>query len=494
MIGFLWLLCSIFTTRLGIFYYLRFNIKPLLMKPLSKYLIVFFVSIVFAGYSQQPSGNLRVSANHRFFATKAGKPFFWLGDTGWLVFVKLKREEAIRYLDTRKAQGFNVIQAMLIHEFKLTVNAYGDSAIHHFNVAKPAITPGNGPNNPEQYDYWDHVDFVIDEAAKRGIYMAVVPVWGSDVKRGRVTSAQAKVYTNFLTDRYKNKPNIIWLNGGDIRGSDSTQVWKTIGETLQANDPNHLITFHPFGRTTSSRWFHNEPWLHFDMFQSGHTSYAQDTNPKNAPNYGEDNWRFVQEDFAHTPAKPTLDAEPSYEEIPYGLHDTTLPYWNENDVRRYAYWSVFAGGCGFTYGHNAVMQFYTPGDKNINFGPKTPWEPALLAKGAEQMKYLKKLMLSKPFFERVPDSTLIAGDLGVRYERLLATRGQNYAFVYTYTGRNIPIAMGKIKGTKVKASWYDPRNGQYINIGSYLNKGIKAFDPPAEKKDGNDWVLVLESI
>jgi hypothetical protein len=27
-------------------------------------------------------------------------------------------------------------------------------------------------------------------------------------------------------------------------------------------------------------------------------------------------------------------------------------------VRRYAYWSVFAGSCGHTYGHNAIMQFY----------------------------------------------------------------------------------------------------------------------------------------
>jgi hypothetical protein len=30
---------------------------------------------------------LKVSANKRFFQTAGGKPFFWLGDTGWLLFV-----------------------------------------------------------------------------------------------------------------------------------------------------------------------------------------------------------------------------------------------------------------------------------------------------------------------------------------------------------------------------------------------------------------------
>jgi hypothetical protein len=40
-----------------------------------------------------------------------------------------------------------------------------------------------------EYDYWDHVDFIVDEAAKRGIYMAMVPIWGSNVKGGKVKCA-----------------------------------------------------------------------------------------------------------------------------------------------------------------------------------------------------------------------------------------------------------------------------------------------------------------
>uniref|UniRef100_UPI003F6C1154 apiosidase-like domain-containing protein n=1 Tax=Polaribacter sp. TaxID=1920175 RepID=UPI003F6C1154 len=32
---------------------------------------------------------LQVSENDHYFQTEDGKPFFWLGDTGWLTFKKL---------------------------------------------------------------------------------------------------------------------------------------------------------------------------------------------------------------------------------------------------------------------------------------------------------------------------------------------------------------------------------------------------------------------
>jgi hypothetical protein len=58
---------------------------------------------------------LRISDNKRFLITETGDPFFWLGDTGWLLFTKLSREEGERYLEDRRQKGFNVIQVMVIH-------------------------------------------------------------------------------------------------------------------------------------------------------------------------------------------------------------------------------------------------------------------------------------------------------------------------------------------------------------------------------------------
>lgn len=454
-------------------------------------------SILFLAACWGPSQNskkiplLKISENNRFLATENGNPFFWMGDTGWLLFKKLNREDVEKYLADRKEKGFNVIQAMVIHDIKNTRNIYGDSALSGMNLSQPLTTEGNSSEDPDQYDYWDHVDYIIGKAEENGVYMALVPVWGSNVRAGHVTLEEARIYATFLAERYKDKSNIIWLNGGDVRGSDSTAVWNVIGNTIDQIDKNHLITYHPFGRSMSSDWFHNESWLDFNMFQSGHRRYDQDDTKRG---YGQDNWRYVLADYDKEPVKPTIDGEPSYEGIPQGLHDTTQPYWNDSDMRRYAYWSVFAGAFGFTYGNNAVMQFNKPQDEAVAFGARNYWTEAINDPGASQMIHLKNLILSKPYFERIPDQTLIAGGQGVKYNYLVATRGNNYACIYTYTGRNILINMGIISGEKVRASWFNPREGTNREFGVFINSGIQEFDPPGEVKNGNDWVLILNSV
>lgn len=433
---------------------------------------------------------LKVSENHRFFVDEKGNPFFWLGDTGWLLFTKLNREEADQYLTDRAAKGFNVIHVMVLHSLN-TKNSYGDSALIEMNIATPLVTEGNTFEDPVQYDYWDHVDYVVDKAAEKGIYIGLVPVWGSNVKAGKIFTDQAEKYAEFLAKRYRNQSNVVWLNGGDIRGSDSIRVWQTIGKTLKKFAPDHLVTFHPFGRTQSSTWFHNEPWLDFNMFQSGHRRYDQDT-ARNETSYGEDNWRYVANDYQKSPVKPTLDGEPSYEGIPQGLHDTLQPRWNDNDMRRYAYWSVFSGACGFTYGNNSVMQFYKPDGKPGAYGARQSWTEAINSPGATQMKHLKNLMLKYQFTKLVPDQSLVANQ-GERYNYQAALRSEKYLMVYSYNGRSISLNQGNFKGDEFRFSWFCPRDGSVIDGRKLRKAEIAEFDPPGDSENGNDWVLILET-
>jgi hypothetical protein len=439
------------------------------------FLLVFAASPV---QSKVSGSNLKVSANKRYL-TSGGKPFFWLGDTGWLLLSKLNREDMEKYLQDRKEKGFNVIQVMVLHTLSST-NLSGDSALIHKNIGTPKFGA-----------YWENLDFAIDLAAKKGLYMALVPVWGSNVKSGRVTLKQAESYARFLATRYKDKSNIVWLNGGDLRGSDSLQIWQTIGKTLKKYDPNHLVTYHPFGRTQSSTWFHNEPWLDFNMFQSGHRDYAQDT-ARTELRYGEDNWRYVFSDYNRIPVKPTLDGEPSYEGIPHGLHDTLQPRWNDNDVRRYAYWSVFSGACGFTYGHNSVMQFYTATPKAGSYGARMPWTEALNSPGANQLKFLKKIMLDYHFEELSPFQSVLT-EPGERYNHLVALKGNNSLLVYSYNGRSISLNTSQLTGEKFEVNWYNPRNGKITDVGTVNKDALSDFDPPGTQKDGEDWVLILKS-
>ncbi len=464
------------------------NIRGEKKPPVARLLLILFTLNMLHGAAQSELPQLRVSENQRFLSAGPKTPFFWLGDTGWLLFTELTREEADAYFSNRMEKGFNVIQAVLLFDVRDTKNAYGDEALVQRDISRPLVTPGYSFNDQEQYDYWDHVDYLLDLAASKGLYLAMVPVWGLNVRRGYVDTEQAGKYAAWLTGRYGGRTNLIWVNGGDINGSDSISVWNTIGDTLHRH-ATQLVTFHPRGQQQSSVWFQEAAWLDFNMFQSGHRRYNQVNMERS---FGEDNWKYVTDDYGKRPVKPTLDGEPSYEGIPQGLRDLQQPRWQAMDVRRYAYWSVFAGACGFTYGHNSVWQFHRENNENPAFGADIPWETAMEAPGASQMKHLKQLILGRPFFERVPAPELIAGPVGERYDYLAATRGNDFVYIYTFNGRNVPVNMDNTGWKNYRAQWFNPRNGSWKSAGKGRARGRVLFDPPGDERNGNDYVLVLD--
>ena len=101
------------------------------MKRIGYTIVIFYVLSQVLLFCQDPPSTpplLRVSENQRFLQDENGNPFFWMGDTGWLLFSKLSREEADDYLEDRAMKGFSVIQVMVLHNVKLK-NFYSDSAL-----------------------------------------------------------------------------------------------------------------------------------------------------------------------------------------------------------------------------------------------------------------------------------------------------------------------------------------------------------------------------
>ena len=56
---------------------------------------------------------------------------------------------------------------MVLHNVMKAVNVYGDSALIDHKIDRPLTTPGNSPDDPAQYDYWDHVDYLINLPGKK---------------------------------------------------------------------------------------------------------------------------------------------------------------------------------------------------------------------------------------------------------------------------------------------------------------------------------------
>ncbi|RAP75077.1 glycoside hydrolase family 140 protein [Paenibacillus montanisoli] len=426
---------------------------------------------------------LKVSDNKRFLVHADGTPFFWLGDTAWEIFHRLSREDADEYLRGRAEQKFNVIQAVALAEFEgLTVdNYYGRRPLKQDAQGQydPTLPDLDGDDN-----YWSHVDYIIDRAAHYGIYVALLPTWGDKYnqmwgKGPEIFNADnARVFGQWLGERYKDRPNIIWVLGGDrpLQTLRHFEVIYSLAAGLREGDGGRsLITYHPNGDSSSSRHVHDAPWLDFNMIQSGHHEQIRV------------NYKHVSADYERLPVKPTFDAEPCYEDHPINFRAAN-GYFDQADVRTAAYYAVFSGSFGHTYGHHCIWSMTTKLESYFIMH----WRQALVRPGARQMQHVRSLIESVPFLERVPDQSLIDENYeGANY--MAATRGENYGFIYTPNGLPFRARLGILQGRRVAASWYDPRTGEYAAIGEYDNSGEAAFTPPSSGR-GNDWVLALKSL
>jgi hypothetical protein len=433
---------------------------------------------------------LKVSSNHRFLVAADGKPFFWLGDTAWELFHRLTREDADRYLDDRAAKGYTVVQAVALAEVDGldAPNAYGHTPLVEHDPARPDVK--EGPAN----DYWDHVDYVVAAANRRGLLIGFLPTWGDkwNKKWGQgpeiFTPANAETYGEWLGRRYRDA-GLVWILGGDrpVESDTQKQILRAMARGLRRGDGGtHLVTLHPTGGSGSRQWFEGDSTLDFDMRQNGHQA--------------EFTGRYDQTrvDYDTTPARPVLDAEPIYEDHPVSFDAAKFGHSTAADVRRPLYWDLFGGAFGHTYGHHSVWQMWAPGREPIN-NPLLPWTEAIDQPGARQMQYARRLLESRPFLTRVPDDTVIVTDRvptsvpGAGRYRFVATRDTDfsYAMVYAPVGRRFSVRMDAIRGPKVTAWWFDPRSGAATRIGEFPNAGERAFLPPAPGEQ-LDWVLVLD--
>jgi hypothetical protein len=433
---------------------------------------------------------LRVSDNHRFLVTASGQPFFYAGDTAWELFHRSNREEADRYLENRARKGFTVIQAVALAEMDgvREPNAYGYRPLLDADPTRPDVK--DGPGN----DYWDHVDYVVDKAESLGLYIGLLPTWGDKWLKGKwgmgpeiFTPENAKIYGEWLGRRYRTKA-IIWILGGDrpIETAAHRAIQQALAEGLRAGDGgSHLITFHPPGSSGSAQWFHDAPWLDFNMRQNGHSADYK--------NYAE-----TLTDYRRAPAKPVMDGEPIYEDHPVAFKASENGHSIGSDARRAIYWDLFNGAFGFTYGHHSIWQMYRPGRTPIN-DPLLPWTEAIEAPGSQLILPVRRLLESRPFLTRIPDPSLLVEQKpatawpGAGRYRFVATRDEagTYAMVYAPIGRTFKVRLKDLSGPILRGWWYNPRDGTSIALGEFPRDEERAFTPP-NPGEAIDWVLVID--
>jgi hypothetical protein len=452
-------------------------------------IILLLLTSTFTAANAQPRwnhGRLVVSADGHHLQNEDGTPFFWLGDTAWELFHRLTVEEITQYLDNRAKKGFTVIQAVVVPEMDgLRVpNRYGQTPFHGLDPTKP------------NERYFQLIDTVLQLASDRGLFVGLLPTWGDKVMLlwgvGPVVfnAGNAFTYGKWIADRYKDRPNVVWILGGDRPAQqdsiDTRPVWRAMARgILDATHGHAFITYHPSGgERSTSRYIHDEDWLAMNMVQSGHGS-GHDVPV----------WNWIERDRALVPPKPVIDAEPNYEDHPvnpWPVWDPANGYFRDHDVRKQMYRSVFAGAAGVTYGHHSVWQFWSPREEKINYADRY-WTEALDRQGAAQAGYLRWLLESRPFERGIPDQSLIRSASSGRALHAEAYRDSlgSFVFIYLPEGGKVETDLHELKKREVAISWFNPRNGTAIPSERAAVRTTNIFNSPDSGRE-HDWVLVLD--
>jgi len=417
---------------------------------------------------------LRISPNGRYFADQNGKPFFYLGDTCWLLFQRPNRAEVDEYLKDRAAKGFTVIQAYVLRGLDKK-HPDGNSSLLD---ATPLLD--RDPTRPNE-EFFKNVDYVLNRANELGLVMGLVTAksWHvTDHPEKVFDEKNAYVFGKFLGERYKNNA-VLWFPGGDSAPGKYDAVWVAMAKGLKdGSGGSQLVCYHGQGSTSSSMWFHKADWLDFNSIQSGH-------------NFGSDSYAFVSKDYSLTPAKPTVDMEPAYENHPTG---DNKPRVNAHKVRTQAYSAMLAGAAGHGYGALDLFWFYKDADGPFPKNGFQHWRTAMAYEGSGQVGLMRRLFEQRPWYKMVPDQSVLASEPGDGPYRLVAARAEDGRFIIAYTprGQSLSIHLSKLKGSSVTAHWYDPRDGTWKTIGEYSSKGVQEFAPPSHGGQ-DDWVLVLDA-
>jgi hypothetical protein len=433
--------------------------------------------------------------------TITNKPVFITGDTAYSLSVQLSSNADIEtYLADRQAKGMNLIWAGLV------------DANYHSNGNTENDAFGNNPWNggtdftgmSSATAYWAHVDYVIQRAAAHGITVLAGTAFTGTFNSctglyyGAMASASdatMTAYGEFLGNRYKAYPNIVWLMGGDANyslcGPGIAAKLNDVATGMRLVDPVHLMTI----EATNSTW--GEPsavnWSTYFTTLSNPIGWITlgSIYPKGLPSsdFSSQISQIVSQNTTETsssPFVPYFSVEDPYEYEPY-----SAPYSNQQ-LRQEGYTEVLGGAhLGRLFGSSGVWPF---GASCCQKG--STWQTNMGNTASFDQSRLGQLFRSREHWKMVPDvnHTVVMGGFGAGSTLTVASRtsdGQTIiAYIPNGSAATILVDMSQITSSiqTAKCWWFNPSSGAAILINTFANSGLRSFTPP----DSNDWVLVID--
>jgi hypothetical protein len=407
-----------------------------------------------------------VAADRRHLVDRFGHPFLYVADTSWTMLAYLDLDDAKRLIDTRRAQGFTAIQTVLEPFGRLKRDRLRADPFVDADLARPDEA------------YWSVVDQIIRYADEQGMLLYVLPLWMSDYGDDRArpfpTVEQVRTYSAWIAKRYRDRPNLVWVLGGDDEAERRRDLKEAMAQVLRRADPDRLLTYHP-------RWddwtYAAADWLDVISFQK---------NDIDAPYV----YTQVRAAYALSPAKPVLDAEPPYDpQTAMQKGDVTTPLLN----RTFGWWAILSGALGVTYGG-------PPGAWKIGREGPPDWAEDVERPQAQHTANIGRILARYRWDRLVPDwsDEVVVDGRGTYgdsdYAPAARTDDGSLVVAYAPTARTLRVEAGDL-ADGATARWFDPTTGAAHGPARALppHGTVELPSPGANAAGDHDWVLVISA-
>ncbi|MBA4851270.1 DUF4038 domain-containing protein [Emticicia sp. BO119] len=426
-----------------------------------------------------PAFPLKLSENKRYLIDSKGKPFLVKEFSAWGAIQVLSEKDEGAFLDSLKEEGFNTVMVSVVSNApsQMGGNPPYWQGISPFTTKWDFSTPNEA--------YFKHVDNFFTMAAQRGMFVMALPFymgyrgdgsqgWWDELLNPNNSPAKMTKYGEFIGDRYKNTPNVMWVAGGDNNTEGDFYTFEiNMLKAIKAKAPHQLWTGH-FDCNLSNFWS-TQNKLYADLMDiDGEYVWTESLLFEEGPQY-------VSELKQYKKGKMIMQLDLSYE------HD--VPHYADNEnyqwMRRKMYDGLLSGCAGTSFSSGEMTnQCYS--FKN--------WKPLMNTRGMKQVAHCFQLFDALPWHTFVPDETnqiIISGrgEFGaLDYVCAAMSADRKYYIMYIPKGHPINVNVKNMSGNAMRMHWYNSGSGQALKIGTVQPRERFGIVPPSEE----DWVIVFD--
>ena len=436
-------------------------------------------------------GFLKVSENGRYLTYADRTPFFYLGDTHWiLAHERFSISNApgvasqFKYtVDKRVRQGFTVFQSEAgwqarTAQIRITDEDYPDEeADADFKLGFSSATLAGYSNLDRKFKY----------IADHGLVHANAEIgWVGDPALYPIfTEAYMERLARYWVARYGAYP-VIWTIAQEIDKDyygayDATTIrrWSAAAQSIADNDAYHQPVM-PHMENTDHTTASNSAWSS-KPYHSGWAVQWQGelTNVNTAKAF----WTAV-------PAKPSVLYESAYDH-----------FWTDSRGALGAAYKAFQYGMyGYGYGANGIWNdIYSkpgePGDYGTAYEMPAHyfwWRDGADLPTGDQLSYFKHFYKNLKWWTLIPrfdDKSW--GSFADASRSLLSSDGQGTYVIFFFAGGTSTGSLGRMEDDSTyRATWFNPRDGQYTNIGKISPTGNRWEIP--DRPTAEDWLLLVQ--